>query len=183
MESRSASPVYNTKSSSTKLSIRLSDPRVTRLTASAFSLCQAISRMQWFLSARAACPLPRMVSHDTGCSPRSAVLGLRERQKLALTLTRAIAGHYVALVKNGDKWLLFEDESVELVNEGVVQSVFGSSQVRSERDTIRSLLSSTPTIYTNKYEQPNDIHHMPIPSSSFKSKMMFISKMELYQTS
>jgi len=36
----------------------------------------------------------------------------------------------VALVKNGDKWLLFEDESVELVNEGVVQSVFGSSQVR-----------------------------------------------------
>ena len=42
-----------------------------------------------------------------------------------------LAGHYVALVKNGDKWLLFEDESVELVNEGVVQSVFGSSQVRS----------------------------------------------------
>ena len=42
----------------------------------------------------------------------------------------ALAGHYVALVKNGDKWLLFEDESVELVNEGVVQSVFGSSQVR-----------------------------------------------------
>ena len=42
----------------------------------------------------------------------------------------AVAGHYVALVKNGDKWLLFEDESVELVNESVVQSVFGSSQVR-----------------------------------------------------
>ena len=39
------------------------------------------------------------------------------------------AGHYVALVKNSDKWLLYEDESVELVNEGVVQSVFGSSQV------------------------------------------------------
>ncbi len=39
----------------------------------------------------------------------------------------------MALVKNGDKWLLFEDESVELVNEGVVQSVFGSSQVRWRR--------------------------------------------------
>ena len=36
----------------------------------------------------------------------------------------------MALVKNADKWLLYEDESVELVNEGVVQSVFGSSQVR-----------------------------------------------------
>jgi hypothetical protein len=42
-------------------------------------------------------------------------------------------GHYVALVRNGDKWLLYEDESVELVNEGVVQSVFGSSQVRALR--------------------------------------------------
>lgn len=39
----------------------------------------------------------------------------------------------MALVKNADKWLLFEDESVELVSEGVVQSVFGSSQVRRVR--------------------------------------------------
>lgn len=32
-------------------------------------------------------------------------------------------GHYVAVVKSGDRWLLFDDEIVELVNEQVRNSV------------------------------------------------------------
>lgn len=33
-------------------------------------------------------------------------------------------GHYVAVVKSGGRWLLFDDEIVELVNEQVGPFVF-----------------------------------------------------------
>ena len=32
-------------------------------------------------------------------------------------------GHYVAVVKSGGRWLLFDDDVVELVNEQVCESV------------------------------------------------------------
>ena len=37
-------------------------------------------------------------------------------------------GHYIALVKNGDQWLKFDDEKVETMEESRVQDFFGSSE-------------------------------------------------------
>ena len=36
------------------------------------------------------------------------------------------AGHYVALVKSGGVWLLYEDDSVEPVSEDFVAAVYGN---------------------------------------------------------
>ncbi|RRT54330.1 hypothetical protein B296_00044022 [Ensete ventricosum] len=37
-------------------------------------------------------------------------------------------GHYVSLVKSHNHWLLFDDENVEMIDESMVQTFFGSSQ-------------------------------------------------------
>ncbi|KAF9975410.1 hypothetical protein BGZ73_000974 [Actinomortierella ambigua] len=36
-------------------------------------------------------------------------------------------GHYVAVVKNGDKWLLFDDDTVETIEESDIHKYFGDS--------------------------------------------------------
>ncbi|KAF9155664.1 hypothetical protein DFQ26_009666 [Actinomortierella ambigua] len=36
-------------------------------------------------------------------------------------------GHYVAVVKNGDKWLLFDDDTVETIDETEIHKYFGDS--------------------------------------------------------
>ena len=38
------------------------------------------------------------------------------------------AGHYVSFIKSHDKWLFFDDESVEAISEAGVQSAFGTPQ-------------------------------------------------------
>lgn len=40
----------------------------------------------------------------------------------------ATAGHYVSFVKSHNKWLFFDDESVEAISEAMVQTAFGSPQ-------------------------------------------------------
>jgi hypothetical protein len=42
----------------------------------------------------------------------------------------ARAGHYVAFVKSASHWLFFDDETVEPISEAMVQTAFGSPQVR-----------------------------------------------------
>lgn len=37
-------------------------------------------------------------------------------------------GHYVSLVKSHNHWLFFDDENVEMIDESVVQTFFGSAQ-------------------------------------------------------
>ena len=37
-------------------------------------------------------------------------------------------GHYVSLVKSHNHWLFFDDENVEMIDESVVQTFFGSTQ-------------------------------------------------------
>ena len=37
-------------------------------------------------------------------------------------------GHYVSLVKNNHRWFLFDDDTVEVVDEEQLQQVFGSTQ-------------------------------------------------------
>jgi ubiquitin carboxyl-terminal hydrolase 12/46 len=37
-------------------------------------------------------------------------------------------GHYVSLVKSHNHWLFFDDENVEIIDESVVQTFFGSTQ-------------------------------------------------------
>ncbi|KAF2293048.1 hypothetical protein GH714_035709 [Hevea brasiliensis] len=37
-------------------------------------------------------------------------------------------GHYVSLVKSHNHWLFFDDENVEIIDESVVQTFFGSAQ-------------------------------------------------------
>ena len=47
------------------------------------------------------------------------------------SMTRCLAvpaGHYVSFVKSHDKWLFFDDESVEAISESLVQTAFGSPQ-------------------------------------------------------
>ena len=39
-----------------------------------------------------------------------------------------ITGHYVSFVKSHDHWLFYDDENVELTDEAMVQSAFGSTQ-------------------------------------------------------
>lgn len=40
----------------------------------------------------------------------------------------AFVGHYVSFVKSHDKWLFFDDESVEAISDAMVQTAFGSPQ-------------------------------------------------------
>ena len=49
----------------------------------------------------------------------------------------------------------------------------------SKRRFLLNALSPPPIINTYKQKQPDDINHMPIPSSSFKSKMMLFRKMRI----
>eukprot|EP01018_Ginkgo_biloba_P012773 Gb_25243 [translate_table: standard] len=37
-------------------------------------------------------------------------------------------GHYISLVKSHNHWLVFDDENVEMIDESVVQTFFGSTQ-------------------------------------------------------
>jgi ubiquitin carboxyl-terminal hydrolase 12/46 len=37
-------------------------------------------------------------------------------------------GHYVSLVKSHNHWLFFDDENVEIIDESIVQTFFGSTQ-------------------------------------------------------
>lgn len=37
-------------------------------------------------------------------------------------------GHYVSLVKSHNHWLFFDDENVEMIDESVIQTFFGSAQ-------------------------------------------------------
>jgi hypothetical protein len=46
---------------------------------------------------------------------------------LALVSQCHTTGHYVALVKSADVWLLYEDDSVEPVPDSTVQQTFGAA--------------------------------------------------------
>ncbi|CAL9038604.1 unnamed protein product [Musa banksii] len=37
-------------------------------------------------------------------------------------------GHYVSLVKSHNRWLMFDDDNIEMIDESTVQTFFGSSQ-------------------------------------------------------
>lgn len=39
-----------------------------------------------------------------------------------------VAGHYVALVKSHENWLLIDDETVDPISESAVRQTFGSTQ-------------------------------------------------------
>ena len=37
------------------------------------------------------------------------------------------AGHYISYVRSHNKWLLFDDETVEVMDEATVRTAFGST--------------------------------------------------------
>ena len=48
-------------------------------------------------------------------------------------------GHYVALVRSGRHWLLFDDDAVELIDERHVDSCFGArEETRASTETGRA---------------------------------------------
>jgi ubiquitin carboxyl-terminal hydrolase 12/46 len=56
-------------------------------------------------------------------------------------------GHYVCFAKRQNKWFLYDDDSVELVDEEQLQQVFGSTQDSSSGSEHGYILfySKTPT--------------------------------------
>ncbi|KAL9141340.1 hypothetical protein ABFS82_14G096200 [Erythranthe guttata] len=49
-------------------------------------------------------------------------------------------GHYVSIVKSHDRWLCFDDENVEMVDESVIQNFFGCSPEYSSNTDIGYIL-------------------------------------------
>ncbi|KAF5458164.1 hypothetical protein F2P56_022219 [Juglans regia] len=49
-------------------------------------------------------------------------------------------GHYVCLVKSRNHWLFFDDENVEMIDESVVQTFFGSSHEYSSNTDLAYIL-------------------------------------------
>ena len=58
-------------------------------------------------------------------------------------------GHYISLVRSHKHWLLFDDESVELIDEANIQSCFGSS-VDTAANTPQALRKFSYLIYCNE---------------------------------
>ena len=101
-------------------------PRILALHLKRFKYIEQLARYKK-LSYRVVFPLELKLCNTTDDSPGSE----SEYSLFAVVVhvgTGPNHGHYVSLVKSHNHWLFFDDENVEMIDESVVQTFFGSTQ-------------------------------------------------------
>lgn len=103
-----------------------SAPRILALHLKRFKYIEQLARYKK-LSYRVVFPLELKLCNTTDDAPGSEA----EYSLFAVVVhvgTGPNHGHYVSLVKSHNHWLFFDDENVEIIDESVVQTFFGSTQ-------------------------------------------------------
>lgn len=101
-------------------------PRILALHLKRFKYIEQLARYKK-LSYRVVFPLELKLCNTTDDVPGSEA----EYSLFAVVVhvgTGPNHGHYVSLVKSHNHWLFFDDENVEIIDESVVQTFFGSTQ-------------------------------------------------------
>jgi hypothetical protein len=103
-----------------------SPPRILALHLKRFKYIEQLGRYKK-LSYRVVFPLELKLCNTTDDAPGSEA----EYSLFAVVVHVGSGpnhGHYVSLVKSHNHWLFFDDENVEIIDESVVQTFFGSTQ-------------------------------------------------------
>eukprot|EP00246_Nothoceros_aenigmaticus_P015837 TRINITY_DN6841_c0_g1_i1.p1 TRINITY_DN6841_c0_g1~~TRINITY_DN6841_c0_g1_i1.p1 ORF type:complete len:373 (+),score=71.20 TRINITY_DN6841_c0_g1_i1:149-1267(+) len=101
-------------------------PRILALHLKRFKYIEQLGRYKK-LSYRVVFPLELKLVNTTDDAPNSEA----EYSLFAVVVHVGSGpnhGHYVSLVKSHNHWLFFDDENVEIIDESVVQTFFGSTQ-------------------------------------------------------
>lgn len=103
-----------------------SPPRILALHLKRFKYIEQLGRYKK-LSYRVVFPLELKLCNTTDDAPGSEA----EYSLFAVVVHVGSGpnhGHYVSLVKSHNHWLFFDDENVEIIDESIVQTFFGSTQ-------------------------------------------------------
>ncbi|KAJ7547860.1 hypothetical protein O6H91_08G106900 [Diphasiastrum complanatum] len=103
-----------------------SAPRILALHLKRFKYIEQLGRYKK-LSYRVVFPLELKLCNTTDDAPNAEA----EYSLFAVVVHVGSGpnhGHYVSLVKSHNHWLFFDDENVEIIDESVVQTFFGSTQ-------------------------------------------------------